>query len=161
MAADTVIIAITVAPPRPIRLRSARITDAPEASASSAAYIPAPPAPTIRTSVSRCVTLLARFQFRVRRFCTHCAAAKVFGTLAMLLRARSHAALAIGARLQIAGRRHRANLGKTAPGLRQALRRRLHRLGMDDRTGQTEADVPPGTVALNTDSKRILGRTDN
>jgi drug/metabolite transporter (DMT)-like permease len=32
---------------------------------------------------------------------------------------------------------------------------------MDDRTGQDKADVPPGTIARNTDPKRMLGRTDD
>src|SRR6266852_5770437 len=45
---------MTVAPPRPIRLRSARTTAAPARAASSAAYMPAPPAPITRTSVSIC-----------------------------------------------------------------------------------------------------------
>src|SRR5229473_7511089 len=46
---------MTVAPPRPIRLRSARTTAAPARAASRAAYMPAPPAPITRTSVSICV----------------------------------------------------------------------------------------------------------
>src|SRR5437764_14103740 len=46
---------MTVAPPRPIRLRSARKTLAPARSASIAAYMPAPPDPMIRTSVSTCM----------------------------------------------------------------------------------------------------------
>ena len=54
-ATATVICAITVAPPRPIRLRSARNTEAPRRAASIAAYMPAPPDPMIRTSVSTCM----------------------------------------------------------------------------------------------------------
>src|SRR5215470_5334683 len=46
---------MTVAPPRPIRLRSARKTLTPDRTASIAAYIPAPPDPMIRTSVSTCM----------------------------------------------------------------------------------------------------------
>src|SRR2546426_819944 len=46
---------ITVAPPRPIRLRSARNTLQPARAASTAAYMPAPPDPMIRTSVSTCM----------------------------------------------------------------------------------------------------------
>src|SRR5215510_1570228 len=53
MAAATVICAMTVAPPRPTRLLSRRMTDAPFRAAAIAAYIPAPPAPTISTSVVR------------------------------------------------------------------------------------------------------------
>ena len=54
-AAATVICAITVAPPRPIMFLSARMTPAPARAAASAAYMPAPPAPTTRTSVERCI----------------------------------------------------------------------------------------------------------
>ena len=46
---------MTVAPPRPIRLRSARNTLQPARAASIAAYMPAPPDPMIRTSVSTCM----------------------------------------------------------------------------------------------------------
>src|SRR5262249_47923642 len=46
---------MTVAPPRPIKLRSTRSTRAPERDASIAAYMPAPPDPMIRTSVSTCM----------------------------------------------------------------------------------------------------------
>src|SRR6516225_10222658 len=53
MAAATVICAMTVAPPRPTSPLSRRMTDAPCRAAAIAAYIPAPPAPTIRTSVAR------------------------------------------------------------------------------------------------------------
>ena len=52
IATATVICAITVAPPRPIRLRSISSTRQPARAASIAAYIPAPPAPMTRTSVS-------------------------------------------------------------------------------------------------------------
>ncbi len=48
----TVICAITVAPPRPIRLRSASSTWAPPRAASIAAYMPAAPEPMTSTSVS-------------------------------------------------------------------------------------------------------------
>src|SRR5262245_31316944 len=44
---------MTVAPPRPTRLLSRRMTDAPFRAAAMAAYIPAPPAPTISTAVVR------------------------------------------------------------------------------------------------------------
>src|SRR2546427_4303518 len=43
---------MTVAPPRPMRLRSTSSTRAPLRAAASAAYMPAPPAPMIKTSVS-------------------------------------------------------------------------------------------------------------
>src|SRR5271170_1056798 len=43
---------MTVAPPRPIRLRSTRSTRTPCRVASIAAYMPAAPEPMIRTSVS-------------------------------------------------------------------------------------------------------------
>src|ERR1700704_1606148 len=46
---------MTVAPPRPIRLRSVSTTAAPALAASSAAYMPEPPEPITRTSVSICV----------------------------------------------------------------------------------------------------------
>src|ERR1700730_10234353 len=46
---------MTVAPPRPMRLRSASTTAAPAQAASRAAYMQAPPAPITRTSVSICV----------------------------------------------------------------------------------------------------------
>src|SRR3954451_8776267 len=73
-AAATVICAITVAPPRPIRLRSASMTVAPARAATIAAYIPAPPDPTIRTSVSACIgswripALQVRHNRRLRGF---------------------------------------------------------------------------------------------
>ena len=52
-AAATVICAITVAPPRPTMLRSARtIRPAPASAAASAAYMPAPPAPMTSTSAA-------------------------------------------------------------------------------------------------------------
>src|SRR5919197_374527 len=41
---------MTVAPPRPIRLRSTSRTRAPARAAASAAFMPAAPAPMIRTS---------------------------------------------------------------------------------------------------------------
>src|SRR5438270_1906783 len=50
---------MTVAPPRPIRLRSASSTEQPRRAASSAAYMPAPPAPITRTSLSRWLTVFA------------------------------------------------------------------------------------------------------
>src|SRR6476646_2154617 len=43
---------MTVAPPRPIRLRSTSSTRAPARAAAMAAYMPAAPAPMIRTSAS-------------------------------------------------------------------------------------------------------------
>src|SRR5262245_4435641 len=46
---------MTVAPPRPIRLRSIRNTEAPWRAAAIAAYMPAPPEPMTRTSVSTCI----------------------------------------------------------------------------------------------------------
>src|SRR5438270_8367256 len=48
---------MTVAPPRPIRLRSASSTEQPRRAASSAAYMPAPPAPITRTSLPRWLTV--------------------------------------------------------------------------------------------------------
>ncbi len=51
-ATATVICAMTVAPPRPIRLRSASKTCAPRRAASIAAYMPAAPEPMTSTSVS-------------------------------------------------------------------------------------------------------------
>ena len=57
-AAATVIWAITVAPPRPTMFLSARMTAAPVRAAAKAAYMPAPPAPTTRTSVERRILLL-------------------------------------------------------------------------------------------------------
>ena len=52
--AATVIMAMTVPPLRPMRLRSARMTSCPAFAASMAAYMPAPPEPMTSTSVSRC-----------------------------------------------------------------------------------------------------------
>src|SRR5215475_14356619 len=46
---------MTVAPPRPIRLLSTRKVLHPARAASIAAYMPAPPDPMIRTSVSTCM----------------------------------------------------------------------------------------------------------
>src|SRR5258708_27361890 len=46
---------MTVPPPRQIRLRSARKPSQPTRAASIAAYMPAPPDPMIRTSVSTCM----------------------------------------------------------------------------------------------------------
>src|SRR5215831_8749356 len=46
---------MTVAPPRPIRLLSTRKALHPARAASIAAYMPAPPDPMIRTSVSTCM----------------------------------------------------------------------------------------------------------
>src|SRR5215475_9823243 len=51
---------MTVAPPRPIRLLSTRKVLHPARAASIAAYMPAPPDPMIRTSVSTCMGSLTR-----------------------------------------------------------------------------------------------------
>src|SRR5262249_25520551 len=63
-ATATVICAITVAPPRPIRLLSSRNTEAPARAASIAAYMPAPPDPMIRTSATTWVGSSIAYAFR-------------------------------------------------------------------------------------------------
>src|SRR6516162_3154751 len=122
---------MTVAPPRPIRLRSARTTAAPVRAASRAAYMPAPPAPITRTSVSICIGAAPAPLFRDGvMLVPHSRRSFVMP----VTRGAGHAAL----------RGHRQNIKRD----------RLER-GFSLKFGLLPEDVSPGGPVVNSNSVRL------